>query len=121
MNTLDRLISELKEVRDNDFIFDTNYDKETNRNYIELEYRKIGEISALASEVLFSDRGRLNFAEREAVQREGFTIIQVRISKSKKEYLKGWTIAGIVIPRKGVIAFENDYLLKQIEEYGEEN
>jgi hypothetical protein len=109
MNPLEHLIYQLEEVRQSEVDYELNYDSETNRYFIDLEYKKINEISKLASWELFSERGRLQFAAKAALQRAGFTVIQVRASK------EGWLIAGIVIPTKGVIAFENDYLMEQKE------
>jgi hypothetical protein len=109
LNTLIMLLDELKNLYNVSVI----HGEKGLHTYLNPENGMVDEISNIVSDSLFSKKGRLNFELKADLQRAGYMVSQLQGSK------EGWLIAGITIPRKGILVVHNHVLLDQIE--GEEN
>jgi hypothetical protein len=74
-------------------------------NWIDIENRKVKQISELASWVIFTDRGYVNFENIRDIKAAGYPVFQVEVDPHY-----GWVSAGIEIPDLGVIVVYNDNL-----------
>lgn len=108
MNELQHLILLLEEVRDAYNISVIKGERGMN-TYLNPENRMVDEISAIASSLLFNKRGRVEFANKQELQRHGFKVNVLEQNES------GWLICGIEIPRKGILIYYNHVLLDEIE------
>lgn len=111
-NPMDSLIARLEEVQQyNDIRM--NYDNESGQFFYDLDDARVTEISELAGWLLFDDKGRIIMEDKSHLQRSGYRMIMVR--SFRDELVSGWLIAGLEVPFRGVIAFENDFLFRHID------
>lgn len=106
------LITLLEEVKKKTSI-QASYDGETNHYFLDMDDVQVAAVSELASYVLFDGMGRIQHEEKVELHRNGYRTIMVRTFRDN--LVSGWLIAGIEIPFRGVIAFENDFLFEHIE------
>jgi hypothetical protein len=109
---MDALIAKLEEVQQYNNI-KMNYDSESGKFFYDSDDDRVAEISELAGWLLFDDRGRIIMEEKQQLQRSGYRMIMVR--SYRDSITSGWLIAGLEIEFRGVIAFENDFLFRHIE------
>lgn len=112
MNPLQHLILLLEEVKNSSNIL-IHQGKKQENIYLDPNHPAVYHASEYASTLLFSKRGRLEFEQKAELQRQGYYVIQLEGSSN------GWLIAGIQIPRKGVVVFYNHVLLDEMEKQNE--
>lgn len=74
-------------------------------NWIDITHPKMKEISEIASWVIFTDRGHVDFQNVRDIKAQGYGVFQVEVDGHF-----GWVSAGIEIPDLGVIVVYNDNL-----------
>jgi hypothetical protein len=106
MNPLQHLTLLLEEVKRSNTI--QSYLGEKGQHYyLDVEHPVVSSASIYGSELLFNEKGRLDFAAKQELQRAGYPVVLLQSSSA------GWLIAGIHVIGQGLVVCYNEALLKE--------
>jgi hypothetical protein len=102
-----QLISRLDGVHELLAVYDirVHYGEKGENNWIDVTHPMVEHISELASKVIFTERGHLNYLAIRGLRDAGYTVFPVEVDK---DY--GWFTAAIDIPGIAVLAVYNSSL-----------